>query len=57
MKTGDIVKYGNPQPGEDDIRFVLREINGDRVLIELVCNWTIRPIETVMASDVCPCAS
>mgnify|MGYP001164518968 CR=1 FL=1 len=36
MKVNDIVKYSKPQKGEKDIRFVLRELNGDRVLIELI---------------------
>jgi len=53
MNANDIVKYSNPQQGEADIRFVLREINGDRVLIELICDWSIRPTEVVAISEVC----
>lgn len=53
MNANDIVKYSNPQHGEADIRFVLREINGDRVLIELICDWAIRPTEVVAISEVC----
>lgn len=53
MKTNDIVKYSKPQQGEEDIRFVLREINGDRVLIELICDWAIKPTEVVAVSEVC----
>jgi hypothetical protein len=54
MKTNDTVKYHKPQKGEENLRFVLREINGDRVLIELICDWTIKPIESVPIAEVCP---
>jgi hypothetical protein len=54
MKTNDTVKYRKPQKGEENLRFVLREINGDRVLIELICDWTIKPTETVQIAEVCP---
>ena len=53
MKVNEIVKYSKPQKGEEDIRFILREINGDRVLIELICDWAIKPTETVAISQVC----
>lgn len=53
MKVNDIVKYSMPAKGEEDIRFVLREINGDRVLVELVCDWTIKPVETLPLTEVC----
>ncbi len=53
MKINDIVKYSKPQKGEERIRFVLREVNGDRVLIEMICDWAIKPTETVAISEVC----
>ena len=53
MKPNDIVKYSKPQKGEEDIRFILREVNGDRVLIELICDWAIKPTEVVAISEVC----
>lgn len=53
MKVKDIVIYSKPQKGEEDIRFVLLEINGDRVLIEMVCDWAIKPTEVVAISEVC----
>jgi len=53
MKTNDIVKYSKPQKGEKDIRFLLREINGDRVLIEMICEWVIKPTEMVAITEVC----
>ncbi|MBX3027079.1 hypothetical protein KF840_19420 [bacterium] len=51
MKVSDIVRCRKPQPGEEDIRFVLREINGDRVLI--ICSYEIKPLETVAMVEVC----
>lgn len=53
LRVGDIVKYSRPQPGESDIRFILRELNGDRVLVELICDWRIKPLETVAIDEVC----
>ena len=53
MKLNDIVRYSKPQTGEENIRFVLREINGDRVMIELICDWVIKPTETVPITEVC----
>ena len=52
MKPNDIVKYSHPQAGEEDLRFLLLEVNGDRVLIQLICDYTIKPTETVLLSDV-----
>ena len=53
MKTNDCVKYRRPQKGEEDIRFILREINGDRVFVEVICDWTIKPVETLPFEEVC----
>jgi len=53
MKTNDCVKYSKPKKGEEDIRFILREMNGDRVLVELICDWTIKPVETLPIEEVC----
>ena len=33
LHVGQIVKYAKPLEGEEDLTFVLREHNGDRVLI------------------------
>jgi len=52
MQLNDLVKYSKPQKGEEDIRFRLREINGDRVLLELVCDMPIRPLETVAIQEI-----
>lgn len=48
-----IVKYSRPAPGEEGFRFILREDNGDRVLIELICDMHIRPVECVAKSEIC----
>ena len=52
MKPMQIVKYSRPLPGEEDLRFVLIEDNGDRVLIELVCDEPIPPRECVAKDEV-----
>ena len=54
MKVNDCVKYSRPEAGEEIFRFILREINGDRVLIELICDWTLKPLETLPIEEVCP---
>ena len=50
--VGDVVKYSHPAEGEADFRFLLKEHNGDRVAIELICTERIRPIEVVATSDI-----
>lgn len=53
MQVNDIVKYSRPQRGEEDLRFILREINGDWVLIEFACDWELKPLETVAIEEIC----
>ena len=54
MKKGDIVKYSKPaNVGEAELRFVLlNEPEKGRVDIQLICDYRIRPIETVEAHEV-----
>lgn len=52
MQAGDIVKYAAPKEGEDGHRFSLIEINGDRCMCEMICDWTVRPGETLMLKDI-----
>ena len=52
MNIHKIVKYSRPQPGEEDARFVLVEDNGDRVLIELICDLPIHPRECVPKDEI-----
>lgn len=51
-KVGEVVKYSRPRSGESGFRFLLKEDNGDRVMIELICNERIRPIEVVAADEI-----
>ncbi len=59
MKPDDIVKYSTPQPGEEELRFVLLDISPpiDRIpakaTIQLICDYRIKPIETVFLEEVC----
>jgi hypothetical protein len=50
--VGDVVKYSRPADGESEFRFLLKEANGDRVMIELVCNDRIKPVEVVAADEI-----
>lgn len=53
MKQGDTVKYSKPLDAEEaQLRFLLLEHNGDRVAIQLICDETIKPVETVEVSEV-----
>jgi hypothetical protein len=51
-RVGDVVKYSRPVKGESDFRFLLKEHNGDRVMIELICNERIRPVEVVAIDEI-----
>ena len=51
-QVGDVVKYSHPAEGEANFRFLLKEHNGDRVAIELICTERIRPIEVVATDEI-----
>lgn len=54
MKRGDIVKYSRPVDDEEaKLRFILLdEPEKGRVDIQLICDYRIKPIETVEAGEV-----
>jgi hypothetical protein len=52
IKVGSVVKYARPAEGEADLRFILKEDNGDRVLIELICDYRIKPLEMVANDEI-----
>jgi hypothetical protein len=52
LRVGDLVKYSRPAKGESGFRFLLKEHNGDRVAIELICDERIRPIEVVATDEI-----
>lgn len=56
MQRGDIVRFSEPEPGEEGFRFVVLEAHEDaippRVHIRLICDLPIGPVETVAPSDV-----
>ena len=52
MELGSLVKYSKPIDGECDLRFILMEHNGDRVMIRLICDEPIQPIECVKADEI-----
>ena len=52
MTNNTIVKYSRPLQDEEDMRFLLVEDNGDRVLIELICDLPIPPRECVAKDEI-----
>ena len=54
LHVGQIVKYTKPLEGEEDLTFVLREHNGDRVLIASLDfpDWRLEPCSVVATEDV-----
>lgn len=53
MTTGDIVKLIHPADSrEESARFVLIEDNGNRCLIQLICDMPIAPVECVLREDI-----
>jgi hypothetical protein len=51
--AGRIVKYSNPEPGEESFCFLVIEDNGDRLHIEDYQNQAfLKPVETVAREDV-----
>ena len=54
MKPGDIVKYSNPvSESEAGLRFILLgPPEKGKVDIQLICDWRIKPIETVSEDDI-----
>lgn len=55
MEIGQTVKYAKPaDEREAQVRFTLVEVNGDRCIIRLICDWRIAPTECVALSDIEP---
>jgi hypothetical protein len=56
MKANDIVKYARPANNEEaEFRFILlRDPEKGRADIQLVCDYRIKPIETVEVGEIEP---
>ncbi|MCZ7636725.1 MAG: hypothetical protein M5U12_12245 [Verrucomicrobia bacterium] len=54
MKANDIVKYSKPVDAEEArLRFILlRDPEKGRADIQLICDWRIKPIETVEVGEI-----
>jgi nitrogen fixation protein FixH len=52
FERGDVVKYSKPTAGEESFRFVVLDHEGERVEIQLICDWFIKPIEAVDQAEV-----
>jgi hypothetical protein len=56
MKANDIVKYSKPVSAEEaGLRFILlRDPEKGRADIQLICDYRIKPIETVEVAEIEP---
>jgi hypothetical protein len=56
MIPGQLVKYSRPEAGEEALRFIVIENNGDRVFIESTepPSGGLEPQELVAPEDICP---
>ncbi len=54
MKANDIVKYSKPVSEEEaNLRFILlQDPEKGRVDIQLICDYRIKPIETVEVGEI-----
>lgn len=57
MKSGDIVKFVKViDPGDEEIRMRIKEVNGDRVLVEALVDMQLKPTYVYPRNDVITCA-
>lgn len=55
IKVGQQVKFATiVDPEDESARFRVLEVNGDRLLIEFVCDMSIPPTQVVRVADVIP---
>ena len=52
LRLGDMVEFVEPFDDEVGATYRLVEINGDRCVIELICDMTIRPTWTRLTADL-----
>jgi hypothetical protein len=60
FQTGQTVRIAAAfldSPAEAAERFVVTEVNGDRVVIEWICDWQLKPTQTVLVSMIQPATS
>lgn len=53
MRIGDVVRFSEPQTkDEEEERFVVLELRGDRALVEFICDMSIRPNFVYRTADL-----
>lgn len=53
MNVGDVVRFAVPQTEEERVeRFIVLELRGPRVLVEFICDMSIKPTFTYPAEDL-----
>jgi hypothetical protein len=54
MRVGDTVRYREPMDeAEKTARFVISELNGDRLFMTAICNLPFPPTTLAKTADVC----
>ena len=57
FRIGEVVKYSNPQPGEENERFFVNEIHeqdgniAEKLHVELICKEAIKPTFCYFSSE------
>jgi len=62
FKVGQIVKFKNPEPGEEAFRFIIIEIHDEdmvldldeKLLVEEICDYTIKPRYLYLSKEFTP---
>lgn len=52
IEVNDIVEFIEPFEDEEGTTYTVLEINGDRCVIELICDMRIRPTWTRLVADL-----
>ncbi len=50
--VGDVVEFREPAEDEIGARFLVQEMNGDRCLVQFICDMTIRPTFVYRVADL-----
>lgn len=53
IQVGQIVKFAQPtSKGEESERYVVLEVNGDRSLVQFICDWPLKPTSVYLTADL-----
>ena len=53
LAIGQVVQFAHPLTDDEKVeRFLVLELRGDRVLVEFICDWLVRPTFSYLESDL-----